>query len=167
MTFWGRLREGREVFEEWIEEDMDQFMRQLVKSALVEQRNPALENLLLPATSKLIDLISPIRDSPPNPAQGPQGLYRAVVDALGDPEVLSDRQMKKQLLSSVMSILKKSLSTNIALVPSARVFPALQDLYSSDNQDDQVIANAFINEFTDGKWVRQMYHRKTAHGGRR
>lgn len=51
LFFWQTLRDGKEAFEEWVEADENQFMRELVKTALAGQNNPALEELLLPATS--------------------------------------------------------------------------------------------------------------------
>lgn len=52
-TFWNCLREGKEAFEEWVEADMEGFMRHLVKSALAEHHNPKLEDLLLAASSMI------------------------------------------------------------------------------------------------------------------
>ncbi|KAF8881419.1 WD40-repeat-containing domain protein [Gymnopilus junonius] len=131
--FWDSLREGKEAFEEWVEADMQMFMNHLVKGALAEHKNPLLENLLIPASTR-----------------GRQGLYKTVVDALGNSDAVFSVHVKNQLLTISMHILRKTSSVDkLQLIPSVNVTPLVSDLLMSSDQDHRLTGKMFLDTFTD------------------
>ncbi|KAF8881402.1 WD40-repeat-containing domain protein [Gymnopilus junonius] len=101
--------------------------------ALAEHKNPWLENLLIPASTR-----------------GRQGLYKTVVDALGNSDAVPSVHVKNQLLITLMHILRKTSSVDkLQFVPSVNVAPLVSDLLMSSDQEYQLTAKTFLGKFTD------------------